>query len=257
MIEFRKNRCYSFSQKKDKGTLNMDVLIVEDNPVQAEQIKRTLLDFFPDFNIFTSTRYDSAIKQIKKMTFNIFILDIDLGEGDEKSGMVIAKTIRNIYGAANTPILFLTSFPGEMRSAINDIHCYSYLLKPYSENELQRSISSLLATNLVPASTIEIEDTTGIYNRIKPEDIVYVEIFGHKLLIHTTTDMIESKKYTIEAFCKKNDQFLIKCHKSYAINPKYICKYSSSEIILKNGKTITIPISRSQKDTVLRRLSHE
>ncbi len=85
MIEFRKNRCYSFSQKKDKGTLNMDILIVEDNPVQAEQIKRTLLDFFPDFNIFTSTRYDSAIKQIKKMTVNIFILDIDLGEGDEKS----------------------------------------------------------------------------------------------------------------------------------------------------------------------------
>jgi len=236
----------------------MELLIVEDSHIQVNQIKETFSAYYPDFSISACEDYDSAIKLINAKPFHIFILDIDLGEGDEKNGIAIAKHIRALYNDTTIPILFLTSFPDKTMTAINDVHCYSFLLKPYSENALKQSISSLLSTNLVPANKIEIKDIYGIYSSIDPKDIIYVEILNHKLLIHTTLDTIPTNSFTIDAFYKRYERFLIKCHKSYAVNPKHICNYSSSEIYVnEKGKTIAIPISRSQKESVLRRLSHE
>lgn len=233
----------------------MNILVVEDVKEQSMMIEKSIFEHYPECDVFSVLSYEAAIEILNSKHFQIFILDIDLGEGPEKSGITLAKYIRTLPGYEVTPILFLTSIPTEMASAINDAHCYSYLLKPYSEESLISSISSLMQTPLLPAETLELKGANGIYFHINPDDIVYIEIFRHNLIIYTDINTFEINNLTISDFCKKTKKQLVQCHKSYAVNPARISGKSSAYIdIILRGKNITIPIGRSFKENINRRI---
>ena len=111
------------------------ILIVEDNPITALELKSTLKRL--DFEITNTTAlYNEAIESIKENQPDIIIMDIDLGR--ERSGIELAKEIKQ---TRNIPVLYLTSFSDEdtMENAFQT-DPVGYLIKPFKREELKVTI---------------------------------------------------------------------------------------------------------------------
>lgn len=227
----------------------MNILVVEDQAIQAISIKNTLSQKANLHHIFIAYNYDEAMHLLSSTTFQIFILDIDLGQGDSKNGISLAKQLRSIPEYSASPILFLTSVPSEISTAVNETHCYSYLLKPYSENSLLQAISSLLDSPFLSEEPLELKDPNGIYFNVKASEIEYAEIFGRELYIYTQNETFLTNNYTIKHLCSMASDYLVQCHKSYAINPKKIVgRNHRSHIIYVGKKRSEVPIGRTYRD---------
>lgn len=67
--------------------------------------------------------------------FDLFLLDVNLVKEDKEdsSGLIFAEEIRSIIKYEFTPVVMITSVASLEIEAYRRIHCYQYLLKPYSE----------------------------------------------------------------------------------------------------------------------------
>lgn len=111
------------------------ILIVEDEPIVALDIERTLLKL--GYNVMDIvTNYDDALLSIDSNVPDIIFMDINLSES--KSGIELAKEIKK---TKNIPVIYLTAFSDDdtMQEAI-DTNPVSYLLKPFKREALKSSI---------------------------------------------------------------------------------------------------------------------
>ena len=71
----------------------MNILIVEDDYIQAESIKKTINSYYPQYKVLTSGSYESALNTLSAKEFHVFILDIDLGNEHHEGGIELGTTI--------------------------------------------------------------------------------------------------------------------------------------------------------------------
>lgn len=107
------------------------VLVVEDEPLIAEDIRETLdnIDFQVSGVAYNS---DSALNQLATNTPDIVILDVNLGS--EKDGIEIAEIINEKY---RIPFIYLTSYAD--RATIDrakHTRPMGYVVKPFDEKDL-------------------------------------------------------------------------------------------------------------------------
>lgn len=86
---------------------SIKILIVEDEALIAQKIKMQLEDC--GYNITTVCyNYETAEKAIGEKIFDVFITDIDLGDGtNKKDGLQLAQQVKQ---TKDCPIIFLTAF---------------------------------------------------------------------------------------------------------------------------------------------------
>jgi len=109
------------------------LLIVEDNPDTRKLISYQLASVF-DLTIVEN--YDAAVLCVEIETFDIFILDINLGE-ENKTGIKLLATLRTFPHARHTPAIALTAYalPGDRERFIAE-GFDDYLSKPFSRAEI-------------------------------------------------------------------------------------------------------------------------
>lgn len=101
-----------------------------------------------------------------------------------------------------------------------------------------------------------IKDPFGINSYINDNDIIYVNTNRHTLEIFTTANSFLCMNYSLSQLIKESD-ILIQCHKSYAINPKFITNLDKTTYTVTlqfNDKVFSIPIGRKYKETLLRKM---
>ncbi|TXB67596.1 response regulator transcription factor [Phaeodactylibacter luteus] len=111
------------------------VLIVEDDPVTAQDIQESLLAYhFEIAGVAYSLAQAQALLRQAKPT--IALLDINLSGGLE--GLELARALRSHYGV---PFLFLTSYAhGHIIEQAKRLQPVGFILKPFQEKELFAAI---------------------------------------------------------------------------------------------------------------------
>ncbi|MEQ9440405.1 MAG: response regulator transcription factor [Cyclobacteriaceae bacterium] len=114
----------------------LKILIVEDDPIIATDIKSLLLS--EGFGVVGVAKNAlRAYDLLKSSAPNFAILDIYLGTGP--SGIEIAESIHDRY---QIPYIFLTSFSDEKTlTAAQEQGPYGYLVKPFQEKTLITTIA--------------------------------------------------------------------------------------------------------------------
>ncbi len=107
------------------------VLVVEDEPLIAEDIRETLdnIDFLVSGVAYNS---EAAFIELERNTPDIVLLDINLGAGQD--GIEIGKVINNKY---HLPFIYLTSYAD--RSTLDrakHTRPMGYIVKPFNEYDL-------------------------------------------------------------------------------------------------------------------------
>lgn len=115
------------------------VLILEDDLIQAMDIKRTLSNLDIEL-IGTANSSKQALEISKKEKIDILISDIDLQE--DLDGVDIAKQMQHLHG---TKIIFLTACKSiDTIKKVASIEASSYLTKPYKKEDLEVIINILI-----------------------------------------------------------------------------------------------------------------
>lgn len=86
--------------------------------------------------------------------------------------------------------------------------------------------------------------------RLNINNIIFIESFGHYLIVHSTNGEYKVRGKISNIIDEINNPIMIRVHKSYIINTKFIEEVLSNRLILKSN--IDIPIGRSFKETVIK-----
>jgi DNA-binding response OmpR family regulator len=139
----------------------MNVLIVEDDLLNADLIKRLLHK--EGFEVDVATSFGDAITCIDKSIYNLIILDWNL---PDRSGYELLKELRILL--IDAQVLMLSANDGvEYRVKALNSGADDYLCKPYSHAELLARINSLLRRTNSNKNTVIQIGTVNIYKNTK------------------------------------------------------------------------------------------
>jgi CheY-like chemotaxis protein len=118
------------------GLAGLRVLVVEDEPIVSLALQDMLADLKCEV-VGTAARLDSALKLAHQLTFDIAVLDINLG------GKRV-DPVANAIVARGLPVLFVTGYGRESAPP----HAAGPVLeKPYEVRGLQRALSEALGAH--------------------------------------------------------------------------------------------------------------
>ncbi len=243
--------CFIINIYRHTGSVDImyNILIVEDDAKQAKGLVTIINNYNTNLKTYIATDYHQALDIIRTHTFNLFILDIELGETSGKDGVNLGIAIRTRSNYEYAPIMFITAMNDRICEAVNTLHCYSYISKPYSDSDVIAALDSILNSPLVKESHIILTNLHGIGIQLKESDICYFKANGRIVDVYTTLGLIETREFTLDAFEKMLSIPFIRCHRKYIVNSDYCNNYDkTNELISCHGETI--PVGRSYKNGI-------
>lgn len=224
------------------------ILIVEDDTTQITVLKKIISEVISDSHIDTAQTHDNALEYIDAYNYyDIFLLDISLSEdADAPTGLDLGKYIRTLKTYNSTPIIFITSLNDKMGHAINSIHCYSYLVKPYTHNEVINALTNIIDSSMIKEKPILFKNPDGVRFKVYPSKIFYITPQDHGISITYDSGNFTTRQFTLESIINELPKNFYRCHRKYIVNMNYISNYDkvTSMIHIKN---CSIPIGRAYK----------
>jgi DNA-binding response OmpR family regulator len=136
----------------------MNILIVEDEPMVANAIKKVFVKNLQTNVIHIAHHFDHAFEKISSEIFDIILVDINLGK-QSLSGLDLCKTIRKRN--QSIPIIVITAM--NSIQYLEDAFCIGvsdYIKKPFNPKELELRVKrwqELFQENIKIKKTIEYE----------------------------------------------------------------------------------------------------
>lgn len=226
----------------------MTILVVEDDKLQLDSLKCLLKEYQPQNVILCASNYAQGLAYLAKFDINLFLLDVELDtSASAEDGIELARQIRKHPKHPHTPIIFLTSIPERILEALNQTHCYDYLLKPYDREALYRCLDHLTNPRETEETYISFADIQGIHIRLKSSEVLYFSSAGHQIQIHTTDCLYTTCTATLDAWAEKLDSSFLRCHRKYIINLNYANHYDKTNRFV-SIENESIPVGRSYKN---------
>lgn len=187
----------------------MRILIVDDDLIQLNGLRNIIADIVPDSIIYTACDFTSAKEYVDTKEIELFFLDIDLVDTNpDNNGVTLGKYIRTFSKFAFSQIIYITSLPEMIFDAVNDIHCFKYLLKPYTQSDIVRIFKEINISGKTEEDKITFHTPQRISIYIKVCDILYITSERHRMLVSTTNGIFETYEYTLKDFLGMLPDFL-------------------------------------------------
>lgn len=230
------------------------VLILEDDDEQLEDIKMLISDLYPEWDVCTSKSFEEAERLINLGVFGLFLLDVELSEDiREPTGIDFGRMLRSIPRYRHTPVLFFAAMGDGVFEALQDIHCGSFFVKPYSKEKLLETINYVTEQEIDNEykEALLLRDSSGVYQRIIPDEIEYIESSRKNIIIYTSVSVITIANHSMTRILNKLPEYFIQCHRKYIINKKKFVSYDKSTRIIHLGRA-SIPVGRKYKNDLER-----
>lgn len=227
----------------------INILVVEDNILQLNALKRIIENTETGQPIcpYTASGYDEAVEIISSAHFDIFFLDILFSEDKNvPCGIDLGNYIRSLDRYRYTPIVYITSIPGQIGNAVNDIHCYNYLIKPYKREDVEKLLKSLTDSPMISASPLRIIDVNSVSHNVIVENIVMLSVSSHILTIHCDDGDLTTRQFNIDSVLAELPPYFIRVHRKYIVNRHRIDNYDRTLGFIRI-ESQTIPIGRTCK----------
>jgi len=240
-----------------------NILIVEDEELFANKIEMQI-DKLGHTIVGIVDNSDDALSLIDIHHVDLILMDIFIN--GQYDGIELAEIIQ---AKKDIAVLYITSQHDELsfkRAARSGP--VGFLLKPFSDIQLQRSIE--LALSQVEPSEVEEQNASDISNvkqkslflkkkqkisKVDYEDVFYIKSDGRYCRIHTEKEMYLIRKTLKELKLRLPEKLFIKCHRSYLINLGKVksVDLDNDYVIMQEMK---IPLARREKDNLLVRLDY-
>lgn len=204
------------------------VLVVEDS-FDDVQVYKKILQTPENVDIIYACSGEEALQLLQKTPVDIFFLDVDLPGMD---GFQLAREIRNIPDYYFSYIIFITGYSENQLDAFKELHCYDYLVKPFSIEEFKTKMMTFIENVAIQANDLEkksdktkmilFSTSNGDY-LVDTDDIVFAETYRNNCFLHTEQGVYRLVGVTLkEVIDQVGEDYFVRCHKSFAVNIKKI-----------------------------------
>lgn len=234
------------------------VLVVEDDPKISESLSE-ILEILDHEVVGVAASFDEAMDIMANGDAEVALLDIQLR--GEKSGIDVAEKLKNDY---KIPFIFTTAYADkETIKRASEHSPYGYVVKPYGIKDINAGIE-IAIENFNSIKNFK-DDEGGIFNseslfiksnsrivRIDVKDILYIEAKGDYAIFKTKEKgyIVNTTFKNVEA--KIDPNIFVRVHRSYIVNINQVVDIEENNLLLNEQ---IIPISRSQKSNLIKRLN--
>lgn len=230
----------------------MNILIVDDDNMICDIVEKHILSYMerqePDIEVYIEklVSVEHMLTYLEKgIRPDAVFMDIKL---NKYNGIEVAIKLQELD--AGLPVVFITGYIEYAREIFNAKPFY-FIVKPVKQSDIDTVLERLtkyIDRKEKPLLVIKEKETTYF---IKKEDVWYIEASVNSVLVHTS-DRVYRTKQLFRDIEEQLGDMMIKCHRSYMINPARIKKIEKMQIELQSGELV--PISRPRRKQVYEKL---
>lgn len=227
----------------------MRLAYCDDEPIQLDYMEAMTKNWATKRNIpLRFLKFESAEEVLFEASeqgfpFDLLLIDIDM---KGRNGMELARKIRETD--TKLPIVFLTNRKEYVFEGY-EVSAFRYILKPMTEEKLTDILEEVCKKQ--NSRSYLIERIAGEEKKIAVDEILYAEVSGHYVTLHTKTETYEWKKAFSELADQlnqgKNTKFIL-THRSFLVNVAEVERVLRTECVLSDGSSV--PISRNMYPSV-------
>lgn len=235
------------------------IAIVEDEPINCKVIRQMLE--MAGYEVSTvSENYHEAVKAFGDIQPDMVLVDINLG--GRSDGIALGEYIRQQFAI---PFIFITA--DIQRSTIDRAKITEpdgFLVKPFTQVQLYSTIEIAIYNFTSRQRNMQDEGQVvnqgrllflkdgSVFHRVHSNDLYYAESDANYVALHMTDGRKLMIRMTLTEFSEQaGESSLLRIHRSYVVNSKYVQKIDSSELTVNNVK---LPMSKTYRDDVVRLL---
>ena len=215
----------------------MKIAVCDDEEKIRNIIMLDLKSSFPDDEIISFGIGEDVLRAVEQDGYmpNIILLDIMM---PGVSGMDVARKLRDI--SDDVVIIFIT---GEKQYVFDafDVRAFHFLVKPFSNEKLVSVIKAakeeIAKATLKPQKKYVMLNSRGSHIRLCVSDIVFAEVYGARIIVHTRTDEIEYYGHLSELEKLVGDGFF-RTHRGYLVNLRFVKKYDAGKCYMSKGEAL-------------------
>ncbi|SDB26023.1 LytTR family DNA-binding domain-containing protein [Butyrivibrio sp. INlla16] len=215
----------------------MKIAVCDDEEKIRNIIMSELKSSFPDDEIISFGIGEDVLRSVEQDGYmpNIILLDIMM---PGVSGMDVARKLRDI--SDDVVIIFIT---GEKQYVFDafDVRAFHFLVKPFSNEKLVSVIKAakeeIAKATLRPQKKYVMLNSRGSHIRLCASDIIFAEVYGARIIVHTRTDEIEYYGHLSELEKLVGDGFF-RTHRGYLVNLRFVKKYDAGKCYMSKGEAL-------------------
>lgn len=215
--------------------------ICDDDPKVVTQIRNIVDQYCKDTQITSAVEiYQDGSQVIQKASgSDIFFLDIEM---PGMNGIQVAQELRANNKRAK--IIFVTGYE-EYQSAAFQLHAFSYLIKPFTPQDIKRQLEDAVEYLHHDQETHEIIFHTAEGDiRLSPEQITFIEYKNRKVEIHTAENKYIAA-YTMKQVTELLEKYpFVSSHQNFLVNLKHVRRITCMNVTLING--VELPMSQKR-----------
>ena len=225
------------------------IALCEDNSLQREELKNNLSKVLDEIGVeYKLLTFETGEDLLREYPENLDMLFLDIQMG-ELTGMETARKVRKYDDKVE--IIFITALWDYIQKGY-EVRAFRYLIKPVKFKELQEQVTACVENILHKRYTyITIKDKNNVL-KIRTEDILFLETFERKVIIHTN-----SQDYIVKMSMNKLEKELtnkgfFRCHTSYIVNLIKIEEIKKDYLLINK---FTLPVSKHRMKNLKLRLT--
>lgn len=221
----------------------MLIAICDDNSVDAEKIRFSLMDITQDLEMKCFSTGTELIESVKSgNNYSVLFQDVYL---EDESGIEVAKSVKEL--SPDTQVIFVTSSVDHAIDAFK-VQATDYLVKPCSEADIIKAFARVSVKMNTKYSVPVVINTGKEIHVFHSEKVIRIESDRHYTVIYCTNNRTErlliNFSYVAELFGNK----FIEIRRGLLVNPRFIEKISGINVILTDGSSYILP--KAKKDAV-------
>ncbi|NGT36040.1 LytR/AlgR family response regulator transcription factor [Clostridium perfringens] len=225
------------------------IALCEDNSLQREELKNNLSKVLDEIGVeYKLLTFETGEDLLREYPENLDMLFLDIQMG-ELTGMETARKVRKYDDKVE--IIFITALWDYIQKGY-EVRAFRYLIKPVKFKELQEQVTACVENILHKRYTyITIKDKNNVL-KIRTEDILFLETFERKVIIHTN-----SQDYIVKMSMNKlekalNNKGFFRCHTSYIVDLIKIEEIKKDYLLINK---FTLPVSKHRMKNLKLRLT--
>lgn len=222
------------------------IAICEDETYLLEELRKKAEAYLKTRHypaeIRTFTSGEDLLKE--QRPFDLILLDLVL---PGINGLETAKRL-----SSKSRIIFITSYREYAVDAF-EVEAVHYLLKPVTDERLYQAMDRALNRSKQEDDRTLALIKSGSTHILPIRDILYCEVFDHRVCIHTAQGNYEYSG-TLDMLEGKLDGRFFRCHRSYLINMSHVVGQEKGTALISNGNRVLI--SRRKQAEFMQRLLH-
>lgn len=222
------------------------IAICEDETYLLEELRKKAEAYLKTRHypaeIRTFTSGEDLLKE--QRSFDLILLDLVL---PGINGLETAKRL-----SSKSRIIFITSYREYAVDAF-EVEAVHYLLKPVTDERLYQAMDRALKQSKQADDRTLALIKSGSTHILPIRDILYCEVFDHRVCIHTAQGNYEYSG-TLDMLEGKLDGRFFRCHRSYLINMSHVVGQEKGTALVSNGNRVLI--SRRKQAEFMQRLLH-